>query len=78
MPVLWLLRRVGIAVGSFVAASLIIWLIGSWIPQLLGSATNPVIVFLLGSLIYRDILRRDRPRPPIVSTGPTGRSSEAG
>ena len=74
MPVVWLLRRVGIAFGSLVAASLIFWLIGSWIPipQLLGSATNPVIVFLLGGLIYRDIIRRERPRPPIVPTGHAG------
>ena len=55
-----LLRRIGIAIGSLVAASLIIWMIGSWVPQFLGSATNPVVAFILGGLIYRDIVSRRR------------------
>ena len=67
-----LLRRVGIAIGSFVAASLIVWLFGSWIPQILGTDTNPILTFILGSLIYADIVRRDRPRPPKVPVGHAG------
>jgi hypothetical protein len=67
-----LLRRIGMAIGSLVAASLVIWLVGSWIPPFLGNATNPILAFILGSLIYRDIIRRDRPRPPIVPTGRAG------
>ncbi len=67
-----LLRRVGIAIGSLVAASLVIWLVGSWIPQVLGTATNPILALILGGLIYRDIVRRDRPRPPIAPTGYAG------
>ena len=67
-----LLRRVGIAIGSLVAASLVIWLVGSWIPQVLGTATNPILAFVLGGLIYADIVRRDRPRPPNAPTGYAG------
>ena len=67
-----LLRRVGIAIGSLVAASLVIWLVGSWIPQVLGTATNPILALILGGLIYGDIVRRDRPRPPIAPTGYAG------
>lgn len=66
------LRRVGIAIGSLVAASLVIWLVGSWIPQVLGTATNPILALILGGLIYRDIVRRDRPRPPVAPTGLAG------
>jgi CHASE2 domain-containing sensor protein len=55
-------RRVGIAIGSLVAASLVILLVGSWIPPILGSLTNPVAALILGGLIYQDILRRS-PRP---------------
>ena len=57
-----LLRRVGIAIGSLVAASLVVWLVGSWIPPFLGSVTNAVVAFILGGLIYADILRRERGR----------------
>jgi hypothetical protein len=61
-----LLRRIGIAIGSLVAASLVIWLVGSWIPQVLGTATNPILALILGGLIYRDILRRSSP-PAVVN-----------
>jgi hypothetical protein len=61
-----LLRRIGIAIGSLVAASLVIWLVGSWIPQVLGTATNPILALILGGLIYRDILRRSPP-PEVVN-----------
>jgi peptidoglycan/LPS O-acetylase OafA/YrhL len=67
-----LVRRVGIAIGSLVAASLPVWLVGSWIPQILGTATNPILAFVLGGLIYADIVRRDRPRPPNVPAGHAG------
>lgn len=60
-------RRIGIAIGSLVAASLVIWLVGSWIPQVLGTATNPILAFILGALIYRDVLRRSSP-PKVVNS----------
>ena len=56
------LRRMGIAFGSLVAAWLVIWLIGGSTLGLIGGI--PVIV--LGALIYRDIVRRDRPVRPEV------------
>lgn len=54
------LRRIGIAFGSLVAAWLVIWLIGGQTLGMIGG----VIVIVLGALIYRDIIRRDRPRMP--------------
>ena len=73
--VLHILRRVGIAIGSFVAASLVIGLVGSafltffGVPfrpldpgtTTTGSAIVGLVTFVLGGLIYRDILRRERP-----------------
>jgi len=69
------LRRVGIAIGSLVAASLIIGMIGGAFPPFFGvpfhpldsgttttgSAIGGLVTFVLGGLIYRDIIRRERP-----------------
>ena len=73
--VLHILRRVGIAIGSLVAASLVIGLVGSafltffGVPfrpldpgsTTTGSAIAALVTLVLGGLIYRDILRRERP-----------------
>jgi len=73
--VLHILRRVGIAIGSFVAASLVIGLVGSAfltffgvpfrpldrVSTTTGSAIAGLVTFALGFLIYRDILRREQP-----------------
>ena len=69
--VLSFLRRVGIFIGSLVAAALVMGLV-SWIimvpmgPQLLASGAGPVAAVLvailtvvLGGLIYRDIMERE-------------------
>lgn len=69
--VLSFLRRVGIFVGSLVAAALVMGLV-SWVvmvpmgQQLLASGAGPVagalVLFLtivLGGLIYRDIMERE-------------------
>jgi hypothetical protein len=61
--VIIVVRRVGIAIGSFVAAALVLLLFGGFIPQILGPSTNFVATFILGALIYRDIVRRDQPQP---------------
>lgn len=50
------IRRMGIALGSLVAAWLVIWLVGG---QALGTVAG-VVVIVLGALIYLDIVRRDR------------------
>jgi hypothetical protein len=55
-----IIRRMGIALGSLVAALLVIWLLGSG--QTLGGLAG-VLVIVLGALIYRDIIRRDRRSP---------------
>lgn len=55
-----LLRRFAIGLGSFVIAGLCVALVGGFIPQLLGPATNVVVTILLGYAIFRDILRRER------------------
>jgi hypothetical protein len=49
----------GIALGSLVAAWLVIWIVGG---QTLGTLAG-VVVIVLGALIYRDIIRRDRRSP---------------
>ncbi len=53
-----ILRRVGIAIGSIVAAWLVISLFGG---ATMGSALVGLAVVVLGGLIYRDIIRRERP-----------------
>ena len=70
-------RRAGIALGSLVAATLCVGLVSSLIPSFSvtapigllmsgpstdGLGLSAVVVFVLGGLIYRDILRRDRHR----------------
>jgi hypothetical protein len=55
---LQLFRRIGIAFGSIVAAWLVISLFGG---ASLGSALVGLAAVLLGGLIYRDIVRRERP-----------------
>ena len=67
------IRRVGIAIGSFVAASLVIWLFGlvaglfvslgafPFGPLGFGIALTGLPAFVLGALIYEDIMRRERP-----------------
>ena len=71
---LQVLRRVGIAIGSIVAAWLVIALVGGAVLPYLGvpySSTDPgktfdgrwivgLAVVVLGGLIYRDIIRRER------------------
>jgi len=42
-----------------VIAALCVALVGWFVPQVLGPATNPVLAVILGALIYRDIIRRD-------------------
>jgi len=69
-----MIRRAGIALGSLVAASLVMWLVGGLILSLFGLSTSTtvghvqlsggivltVVTIVLGGLIYRDIIRRDR------------------
>jgi hypothetical protein len=55
-----LVRLVGIAIGSLVAAALVMWLVG-WF---LGPSFVPfagLATVILGGLIYADIRRRNRP-----------------
>jgi hypothetical protein len=66
-------RRVGIAVGSLVAASLVVWLVGGAALALFGLNTATaagqgqfvggigltIVAIVLGGLIYRDIMRRE-------------------
>ena len=68
-------RRLGIALGSLVAASLVVGLVGAvFLPWVgVGGAPNAqplvapsnlivtLVTVLLGAAIYRDILRRERP-----------------
>jgi hypothetical protein len=51
------LRRIGIAVGALVEAMLVMWLVGGFLP-----AGIPIVLVavVLGGLIYRDILGRER------------------
>ena len=58
------IRRIGIAIGSLVIAYLCVALVAGAIPQLLGTATNAVVTIVLGGLVYRDIVRRERPATP--------------
>jgi hypothetical protein len=64
-------RRVLIAFGCLVAGWLCVALGGWFVPQILGPATQPILAFVLGWLIYRDIVRRDRKAAPV--TGETHR-----
>jgi hypothetical protein len=66
-----LLRRFAIALASFVIAGLCVALVGGFIPQLLGAATNLVVTILLGYAIFRDILRRERGAPVPASSSST-------
>ena len=50
------LLRIGVAFGSLVAAWLVIWLLGGQTLGMLGG----IAAIVLGALIYRDIVRRDR------------------
>jgi len=64
-------RRVGIAIGSLVAAWLVVSLVGGTLLPLVGVPFRPgtstaggalvaLVTVVLGGLIYRDILRRER------------------
>jgi CBS domain containing-hemolysin-like protein len=69
------LRRVGIAIGSFVAAWLVMSLVGWALLPFVGVSFRPTdpgattsgsvivgfVTLILGGLIYRDIIRRDQP-----------------
>jgi CBS domain containing-hemolysin-like protein len=68
-------RRLGIALGSLVAAALVMGLVGGLVLSLFGlnttSTTGAVqlaggiaftlVTLVLGGLVYRDIIRRERP-----------------
>ena len=68
------LRRVGIAIGSLVAAWLIVWLVGGALLPFFGVPFRPLdpgttttgsicaglVTVVLGGLIYQDIIRRER------------------
>jgi hypothetical protein len=54
------IRLVGIAIGSLVAAALVMWLVGWFV----GPAFAPyagLATLIFGALIYVDIRRHDRP-----------------
>jgi hypothetical protein len=55
-----IVRLVGIAIGSLVAAALVMWLIGGFLPATIAQFAG-VLTLVLGGLIYVDIRRRDRP-----------------
>jgi hypothetical protein len=69
-----ILRRVGIAIGSIVAAWLVMSLVAGGLLPLVGVAFRPtdpgatatgsaivgLVTLILGGLIYRDIIRRER------------------
>jgi hypothetical protein len=68
------LRRVGIAFGSLVAAWLVISLVGGFLLPFAGVPYRPtdpatgsgsaivgLVTLILGGLIYRDIIRREQP-----------------
>ena len=71
---LHILRRVGIAIGSLVAAWLVMSLLGGFLLPFVGVQFRPfepastttgsmfvgLVTVLLGGLIYRDILRREQ------------------
>jgi CBS domain containing-hemolysin-like protein len=68
------LRRVGIAIGSLVAAWLAMSLVGGFLLPFVGVGFRPtdpgatgsgsaivgLVTLILGGLIYRDIIRRER------------------
>ena len=68
------LRRIGIAVGSLVAAMLVMYLVGGMFlslfglnasttagqAQIAGGIVFTLVTVVLGGLIYRDIVRRER------------------
>jgi hypothetical protein len=69
------IRRLGIALGSFVAASLVVGLVGGVFLPIVGITAGPtayldatpgnlvstLVIVVLGALIYRDIIRREQP-----------------
>ena len=69
------LRRVGLAIGSLVIGVLAVGLVGGMILPLIGVPLVPtptiavtpsglveiLIAVVLGGLVYRDIIRRERP-----------------
>ena len=52
------LRRVGIAVGALVEATLVMWLLAGFLPAGIPAA---LVTVILGGLIYRDIVSRGSP-----------------
>ncbi len=68
-----IVRRVGIAVGSFVIAYMAVSLLAGLV---LGpaAATSPVVgvvIVVLGGLVFADIVRRERPKAT-AAKAPTG------
>jgi TRAP-type C4-dicarboxylate transport system permease large subunit len=57
------MRHIGIAIGCFVAAWLVIGLIGGFLVPFGSANVNWLLAFILGGLIYRDIIRRERREP---------------
>jgi hypothetical protein len=62
IAVMFWLRRALLAIACLVIAALCMTLVGWLVPQVLGPATKAVVAVVLGGLIYRDILRRERGR----------------
>lgn len=60
MPLVRFLRLVGIAIGSLVAAGLVLGLVSGFLPLPIASISG-LLTIVLGGLIYADIRRRDRP-----------------
>jgi hypothetical protein len=52
-------RLVGIAIGSLVAAGLVMWLLGGFLPAQIAQFAG-LLTLILGGLIYVDIRRRDK------------------
>jgi hypothetical protein len=66
--------RVLLPGACVIIAFLCLSLVDGWIPRILGSATLPVLAFVLGGLIYRDVIRRDR-RDGLLNRSDAGRAT---
>jgi len=57
------LRIAGIAIGSLVAAGLVVWLVRTVLVGDTTGAATAIVTFVLGGLIFVDIMSRERSKP---------------
>ena len=67
---LGIIRVIGIAIGSLVAAALVVGFLAPFVPGFVPPESQPLLAIVLGGLVFADIMARHHPAsgPPTTAS----------